>query len=46
MQHVTTHKLIDVLLLFQILSQMTPQTIAEIDTLLGNKPHAKKESRA
>lgn len=31
---------------FQILSQMTPQTITEIDALLGNKPHSKKESRA
>lgn len=30
----------------QILSQMTPQTITEIDALLGNKPHLKKESRA
>uniref|UniRef100_A0A667X6X4 Potassium voltage-gated channel subfamily A regulatory beta subunit 3 n=1 Tax=Myripristis murdjan TaxID=586833 RepID=A0A667X6X4_9TELE len=29
-----------------ILSQMTPQTITEIDALLGNKPHSKKESRA
>lgn len=25
---------------------MTPQTITEIDTLLGNKPHSKKELRA
>ncbi|XP_056141005.1 voltage-gated potassium channel subunit beta-3 isoform X2 [Lampris incognitus] len=30
----------------RILSQMTPQTITEIDSLLGNKPHSKKESRA
>uniref|UniRef100_A0A8C6T1M0 Potassium voltage-gated channel subfamily A regulatory beta subunit 3 n=1 Tax=Neogobius melanostomus TaxID=47308 RepID=A0A8C6T1M0_9GOBI len=30
----------------RILSQMTPQTITEIDALLGNKPHSKKESRA
>uniref|UniRef100_A0A3Q0QS63 Voltage-gated potassium channel subunit beta-1 n=1 Tax=Amphilophus citrinellus TaxID=61819 RepID=A0A3Q0QS63_AMPCI len=29
-----------------ILSQMTPQTVTEIDALLGNKPHSKKESRA
>uniref|UniRef100_A0A8C9ZZ37 Voltage-gated potassium channel subunit beta-1 n=1 Tax=Sander lucioperca TaxID=283035 RepID=A0A8C9ZZ37_SANLU len=29
-----------------ILSQMNPQTIAEIDALLGNKPHSKKELRA
>uniref|UniRef100_A0A8C8IV77 NADP-dependent oxidoreductase domain-containing protein n=1 Tax=Oncorhynchus tshawytscha TaxID=74940 RepID=A0A8C8IV77_ONCTS len=26
--------------------RMTPQTVAEIDSLLGNKPHSKKESRA
>lgn len=25
---------------------MTPQTVNEIDALLGNKPHSKKESRA
>uniref|UniRef100_A0A4W4G3K2 NADP-dependent oxidoreductase domain-containing protein n=1 Tax=Electrophorus electricus TaxID=8005 RepID=A0A4W4G3K2_ELEEL len=30
----------------RVLSQMTPQTVSEIDALLGNKPHAKKESRA
>uniref|UniRef100_A0A3B3QIX7 Potassium voltage-gated channel subfamily A regulatory beta subunit 3 n=1 Tax=Paramormyrops kingsleyae TaxID=1676925 RepID=A0A3B3QIX7_9TELE len=30
----------------QVLSQMTPQTVSEIDSLLGNKPHSKKESRA
>ncbi|KAI2664057.1 Voltage-gated potassium channel subunit beta-3 [Labeo rohita] len=29
-----------------VLSQMTPQTVSEIDALLGNKPHSKKESRA
>uniref|UniRef100_A0A8C3G1L6 Potassium voltage-gated channel subfamily A regulatory beta subunit 3 n=1 Tax=Cyclopterus lumpus TaxID=8103 RepID=A0A8C3G1L6_CYCLU len=29
-----------------ILTQMTPQTITEIDALLGNKPHSKKELRA
>uniref|UniRef100_A0A3P9CK59 Potassium voltage-gated channel subfamily A regulatory beta subunit 3 n=1 Tax=Maylandia zebra TaxID=106582 RepID=A0A3P9CK59_9CICH len=29
-----------------ILSQMTPQTVTEMDALLGNKPHSKKESRA
>uniref|UniRef100_A0A7N6FJ67 Voltage-gated potassium channel subunit beta-1 n=1 Tax=Anabas testudineus TaxID=64144 RepID=A0A7N6FJ67_ANATE len=29
-----------------ILSQMTPQTVTEMDALLGNKPHTKKESRA
>uniref|UniRef100_A0A3B1JEI1 Voltage-gated potassium channel subunit beta-1 n=1 Tax=Astyanax mexicanus TaxID=7994 RepID=A0A3B1JEI1_ASTMX len=26
--------------------QMTPQTVGEMDALLGNKPHSKKESRA
>ncbi|CAB1333010.1 unnamed protein product [Coregonus sp. 'balchen'] len=26
--------------------KMTPQTVAEIDSLLGNKPQSKKESRA
>lgn len=30
----------------QILSQMTPQIITEIDALLGNKPHSKKELRS
>ncbi|KAI5615769.1 voltage-gated potassium channel subunit beta-2-like, partial [Silurus asotus] len=30
----------------RILSQMTPQMVGEIDALLGNKPHSKKESRA
>ncbi|XP_030648214.1 voltage-gated potassium channel subunit beta-2 isoform X2 [Chanos chanos] len=30
----------------RVLSQMTPQTVSEIDALLGNKPHLKKESRA
>lgn len=30
----------------QVLSQMTPQNVSEIDALLGNKPHSKKESRA
>ncbi|XP_013876096.1 voltage-gated potassium channel subunit beta-2 isoform X1 [Austrofundulus limnaeus] len=39
-------QLIENLGALQILSQMTPQTITEIDALLGNKPHAKKESRA
>jgi len=27
---------------FQVLSQLTPQTVIEIDGLLGNKPHPKK----
>lgn len=26
----------------QVLSQLTPQTVMEIDGLLGNKPHSKK----
>ncbi|XP_056426091.1 voltage-gated potassium channel subunit beta-3 [Hyla sarda] len=30
----------------QILSQITPQIIAEIDQILGNKPNIKKDSRA
>uniref|UniRef100_A0A3Q2XB12 Potassium voltage-gated channel subfamily A regulatory beta subunit 3 n=1 Tax=Hippocampus comes TaxID=109280 RepID=A0A3Q2XB12_HIPCM len=29
-----------------ILSQMNPQTVTEMDAVLGNKPHSKKESRA
>uniref|UniRef100_A0A3P9K9P7 Voltage-gated potassium channel subunit beta-1 n=1 Tax=Oryzias latipes TaxID=8090 RepID=A0A3P9K9P7_ORYLA len=41
-----TDQLIENLGALQILSQMTPQTITEIDALLGNKPHSKKESRA
>ena len=27
---------------FQVLNQLTPQTVMEIDGLLGNKPHPKK----
>uniref|UniRef100_A0A1A8CY53 Potassium voltage-gated channel, shaker-related subfamily, beta member 1 n=1 Tax=Nothobranchius kadleci TaxID=1051664 RepID=A0A1A8CY53_NOTKA len=42
----TADQLIENLGALQILSQMNPQTITEIDALLGNKPHAKKESRA
>lgn len=30
----------------QILTQMTPQIVTEIDALLGNKPHSKKELRS
>ncbi|XP_043933226.1 voltage-gated potassium channel subunit beta-3 isoform X2 [Protopterus annectens] len=30
----------------QVLPQLTPQTISEIDGILGNKPHTKKESRS
>ncbi|XP_061595649.1 voltage-gated potassium channel subunit beta-2-like isoform X2 [Cololabis saira] len=41
-----TEQLIENLGALQILSQMNPQTITEIDALLGNKPHSKKESRA
>ncbi|KAG8141054.1 hypothetical protein E2320_003656, partial [Naja naja] len=33
-------------LLRQVLTQLTPQVIQEIDAVLGNKPNAKKESRA
>ncbi|KAF3840868.1 hypothetical protein F7725_006730 [Dissostichus mawsoni] len=41
-----TDQLLENLGALRILSQMTPQTIAEIDGLLGNKPHSKKELRA
>ncbi|KAG7236716.1 hypothetical protein INR49_000610 [Caranx melampygus] len=41
-----TDQLLENLGALRILSQMTPQTITEIDALLGNKPHSKKESRA
>ncbi|KAM9729653.1 voltage-gated potassium channel subunit beta-2 isoform 2-T2 [Menidia menidia] len=41
-----TDQLLENLGALRILSQMNPQTITEIDALLGNKPHAKKESRA
>uniref|UniRef100_A0A3P8WYM6 Potassium voltage-gated channel subfamily A regulatory beta subunit 3 n=1 Tax=Cynoglossus semilaevis TaxID=244447 RepID=A0A3P8WYM6_CYNSE len=41
-----TEQLLENLGALRILSQMTPQTITEIDALLGNKPHSKKESRA
>ncbi|XP_029374472.1 voltage-gated potassium channel subunit beta-3-like isoform X5 [Echeneis naucrates] len=41
-----TDQLLENLGALRILSQMTPQTVAEIDALLGNKPHSKKESRA
>ncbi|KAM3869555.1 voltage-gated potassium channel subunit beta-2 isoform 1-T1 [Diretmus argenteus] len=41
-----TDQLVENLGALRILSQMTPQTIAEIDALLGNKPQSKKESRA
>ncbi|KAI7812394.1 putative voltage-gated potassium channel subunit beta-2-like [Triplophysa rosa] len=41
-----TDQLLENLGALRILSQMTPQTVGEIDALLGNKPHSKKESRA
>ncbi|XP_039634025.1 voltage-gated potassium channel subunit beta-2 isoform X1 [Perca fluviatilis] len=41
-----TDQLLENLGALRILSQMNPQTIAEIDALLGNKPHSKKELRA
>uniref|UniRef100_M4AEC9 Potassium voltage-gated channel subfamily A regulatory beta subunit 3 n=1 Tax=Xiphophorus maculatus TaxID=8083 RepID=M4AEC9_XIPMA len=41
-----TDQLLENLGALQILSQMTPQTVTEIDALLGNKPHSKKETRA
>ncbi|XP_033496886.1 voltage-gated potassium channel subunit beta-2 isoform X2 [Epinephelus lanceolatus] len=41
-----TDQLLENLGALRILSQMTPQTITEIDALLGNKPHSKKELRA
>eukprot|EP00063_Salmo_salar_P076946 XP_014051781.1 PREDICTED: voltage-gated potassium channel subunit beta-2-like isoform X2 [Salmo salar] len=41
-----TDQLMENLGALRLISQMTPQTVAEIDSLLGNKPHSKKESRA
>uniref|UniRef100_A0A3B5LI16 NADP-dependent oxidoreductase domain-containing protein n=1 Tax=Xiphophorus couchianus TaxID=32473 RepID=A0A3B5LI16_9TELE len=41
-----TDQLLENLGALQILSQMTSQTVTEIDALLGNKPHSKKETRA
>ncbi|XP_054610885.1 voltage-gated potassium channel subunit beta-2 isoform X2 [Dunckerocampus dactyliophorus] len=41
-----TDQLLENLGALQILSQMTPQTVSEMDAVLGNKPHLKKESRA
>uniref|UniRef100_A0AAX7TBU5 NADP-dependent oxidoreductase domain-containing protein n=1 Tax=Astatotilapia calliptera TaxID=8154 RepID=A0AAX7TBU5_ASTCA len=41
-----TDQLLENLGALRILSQMTPQTVTEMDALLGNKPHSKKESRA
>uniref|UniRef100_A0A8D0HD74 Potassium voltage-gated channel subfamily A regulatory beta subunit 3 n=1 Tax=Sphenodon punctatus TaxID=8508 RepID=A0A8D0HD74_SPHPU len=42
----STEQLIENLGSIQVLSQLTPQVIQEIDALLGNKPNTKKESRA
>ncbi|XP_061818349.1 voltage-gated potassium channel subunit beta-2 isoform X2 [Nerophis lumbriciformis] len=41
-----TDQLLENLGALRILSQMTPQTVSEMDGVLGNKPHLKKESRA
>ncbi|XP_048122745.1 voltage-gated potassium channel subunit beta-2 isoform X2 [Alosa alosa] len=41
-----TDQLIENLGALQVLTQMTPQAVSEIDALLGNKPHSKKETRA
>ncbi|KAM9782453.1 voltage-gated potassium channel subunit beta-2 isoform X2 [Syngnathus acus] len=41
-----TDQLLENLGALRILSQMTPQTVTEMDAVLGNKPHSKKESRA
>ncbi|XP_026544948.1 voltage-gated potassium channel subunit beta-3-like [Notechis scutatus] len=42
----STEQLIENLGSIQVLTQLTPQVIQEIDAVLGNKPNAKKESRA
>ncbi|XP_048853764.1 voltage-gated potassium channel subunit beta-2 [Brienomyrus brachyistius] len=41
-----TDQLVENLGSLRVLSQMSPQTLSEMDSLLGNKPHSKKESRA
>ncbi|XP_066220900.1 voltage-gated potassium channel subunit beta-3 isoform X1 [Saccopteryx leptura] len=38
----SSEQLIEHLGALQVLSQLTPQTVMEIDGLLGNKPHSKK----
>ncbi|XP_060060336.1 voltage-gated potassium channel subunit beta-3 isoform X2 [Erinaceus europaeus] len=38
----STEQLVEHLGALQVLSQLTPQTVMEIDGLLGNKPHSKK----
>nr|XP_032661648.1 voltage-gated potassium channel subunit beta-3 [Chelonoidis abingdonii] len=42
----STEQLIENLGAIQVLAQLTPPVIQEIDALLGNKPNTKKESRA
>uniref|UniRef100_A0A670Z981 Potassium voltage-gated channel subfamily A regulatory beta subunit 3 n=1 Tax=Pseudonaja textilis TaxID=8673 RepID=A0A670Z981_PSETE len=42
----SAEQLIENLGSIQVLTQLTPQVIQEIDAVLGNKPNAKKESRA
>uniref|UniRef100_H3CXF3 Voltage-gated potassium channel subunit beta-1 n=1 Tax=Tetraodon nigroviridis TaxID=99883 RepID=H3CXF3_TETNG len=42
----TTDQLLENLGALRILTQMTPQIVTEIDALLGNKPHSKKELRS
>ncbi|XP_032093429.1 LOW QUALITY PROTEIN: voltage-gated potassium channel subunit beta-3 [Thamnophis elegans] len=42
----SAEQLIENLGSIQVLTQLTPQVIQEIDAILGNKPNAKKESRA
>ncbi|KAJ8275473.1 hypothetical protein COCON_G00072250 [Conger conger] len=41
-----TDQLLENLGALRVLSQMSPQTVNEIDCLLGNRPHSKKECRA
>jgi potassium voltage-gated channel Shaker-related subfamily A beta protein 3 len=39
---VTQQNLPSLLPILKVLSQLTPQTVVEIDALLGNKSHSKK----
>ncbi|KAJ8266200.1 hypothetical protein GJAV_G00127630 [Gymnothorax javanicus] len=41
-----TDQLLENLGALRVLTQLSPQSVSEIDALLGNKPHSKKESRA
>ncbi|XP_076120774.1 voltage-gated potassium channel subunit beta-3-like isoform X2 [Alosa pseudoharengus] len=41
-----TEQLLENLGAIRVLSLMTPQMVYEIDSLLGNRPHSKKEARA